>query len=404
MVRVQGGPGEQRGSIPGARAAVHGDAAVHAQVRPRPPGCLGRKRAALGGSHALVLRSSCEYLRGSCSDQPHAAHARVGQAGQPPLRGAQSSMLACAVAIAGATLLLLSAPCCANAPPLASPAPRLAGQQKLCGCARLRPRQVARRLQPSPGGPRLCRGCLPGQAWRAAEAAPAPQHQPVRQPAPAGRALVPMHRDLRLAGQLPPLDAPHHMRADEWRPFREGVVVASAPGAGSRLDVGLDLVRPRPSRGSAHAAPHRACRCTSVRPHVAPLMLIRTARAAVERSVRPHAALLMLRITCAAAKAEVRALTRASSPAPTRLVGACRSGPGATGPCFLVTQGRLVWEEDRPAVSEAGAADARRRLGGLRAPPPAQPSQASTQRGARRGAAAARRPRTRRRRCGRARA
>ncbi len=68
-----------------------------------------------------------------------------------------------------------------------------------------------------------------------------------------------MHRDLRLAGQLPPLDAPHHMRADEWRPFREGVVVASAPDAGSRLDVGLDLVRPRSSHGSARAAAPRSC-------------------------------------------------------------------------------------------------------------------------------------------------
>jgi hypothetical protein len=59
----------------------------------------------------------------------------------------------------------------------------------------------------------------------------------------ARRALLPMHRDLRLAGQLPPLDAPHHMRAAEWRPFREGVVLRSAAGAGSVLDVGLGLVR-----------------------------------------------------------------------------------------------------------------------------------------------------------------
>ena len=61
--------------------------------------------------------------------------------------------------------------------------------------------------------------------------------------AACGRALIPMHRDLRLAGQLPPLDAPHHMRADEWRPFREGVVTAAAPGAGSMLDVGVDMAR-----------------------------------------------------------------------------------------------------------------------------------------------------------------
>ena len=59
---------------------------------------------------------------------------------------------------------------------------------------------------------------------------------------PACRALIPMHKDLRLSGQLPPLDAPHHMRATEWGVFREGVVLNSAPGAGSLLDIGLDKV------------------------------------------------------------------------------------------------------------------------------------------------------------------
>ncbi len=61
------------------------------------------------------------------------------------------------------------------------------------------------------------------------------------------RALIPMHRDLRLSGQLPPLDAPHHMRATEWGVFREGVVLSSAPGAGSLLDIGLDKVCSSPS-------------------------------------------------------------------------------------------------------------------------------------------------------------
>ena len=51
-----------------------------------------------------------------------------------------------------------------------------------------------------------------------------------------------MHPDLRLAGALPPLDAPHHMRATEWGMYREGVVVSSAPGEGSLLNVGLDKV------------------------------------------------------------------------------------------------------------------------------------------------------------------
>ena len=56
------------------------------------------------------------------------------------------------------------------------------------------------------------------------------------------RALLPMHKDLRQAGALPPLDAPHHMRAAEWGAFREGVVLRSVPGAGSLVDVGLDKV------------------------------------------------------------------------------------------------------------------------------------------------------------------
>ena len=51
-----------------------------------------------------------------------------------------------------------------------------------------------------------------------------------------------MHPDLRLAGALPPLDAPHHMRATEWAMYREGVVISSVSGEGSLLNVGLDKV------------------------------------------------------------------------------------------------------------------------------------------------------------------
>ena len=50
---------------------------------------------------------------------------------------------------------------------------------------------------------------------------------------------MPFHRDLRLAGLLPPVDAPHHMRAMEWRPYREGAVVSSELETGSLIDVGL---------------------------------------------------------------------------------------------------------------------------------------------------------------------
>lgn len=54
------------------------------------------------------------------------------------------------------------------------------------------------------------------------------------------KALIPMHPDLRLAGLLPPLDAPHHMRASEWKPYREGLVLKVQPGVGSYVDIGLD--------------------------------------------------------------------------------------------------------------------------------------------------------------------
>ena len=58
------------------------------------------------------------------------------------------------------------------------------------------------------------------------------------------RALIPMHRDLRLAGLLPPTDMPHHPRRHEWTCYREGVTTedgqASARGGGTEVDVGLD--------------------------------------------------------------------------------------------------------------------------------------------------------------------
>ncbi|KAF6134773.1 hypothetical protein GIB67_002174 [Kingdonia uniflora] len=37
------------------------------------------------------------------------------------------------------------------------------------------------------------------------------------------RSLFPRHNSLRLAGLLPPLDAPHHLRQHEWGPYREGM-------------------------------------------------------------------------------------------------------------------------------------------------------------------------------------
>ena len=56
-----------------------------------------------------------------------------------------------------------------------------------------------------------------------------------------------MHPSLRLAGLLPPLDCPHHVRRDDESPFREGVVVQAAGASkgkhagsgGALVDVGL---------------------------------------------------------------------------------------------------------------------------------------------------------------------
>ncbi|KAH9604882.1 hypothetical protein KSS87_007887 [Heliosperma pusillum] len=55
------------------------------------------------------------------------------------------------------------------------------------------------------------------------------------------RVLFPRHHNLRFAGLLPPLDAPHHFRKHEWGLYREGVTFGEkAPNNGSTLvDVGL---------------------------------------------------------------------------------------------------------------------------------------------------------------------
>ncbi|KAK2808210.1 hypothetical protein FQN50_004951 [Emmonsiellopsis sp. PD_5] len=42
--------------------------------------------------------------------------------------------------------------------------------------------------------------------------------------------LFPMHRNLRTAGTLPSLDMPHHIRANEWCEYREGVTVGAGVG------------------------------------------------------------------------------------------------------------------------------------------------------------------------------
>ncbi|KAF4028887.1 putative RNA methyltransferase [Phytophthora infestans] len=55
------------------------------------------------------------------------------------------------------------------------------------------------------------------------------------------RALFPMHTDLSCAGLLNPLDCPHHLRAQEWSVYREGVVTDRPlkDKEGSHVYVGL---------------------------------------------------------------------------------------------------------------------------------------------------------------------
>ena len=69
-----------------------------------------------------------------------------------------------------------------------------------------------------------------------------------------------MHPDLRYAGMLPPLDAPHHLRAAEWGPYREGVVRETNNGAagGSFIDIGLekDAYIPRSLKPGARVTLH----------------------------------------------------------------------------------------------------------------------------------------------------
>ena len=51
-----------------------------------------------------------------------------------------------------------------------------------------------------------------------------------------------MHPNLRSAGTLPSLDMPHHLRANEWSEYREGVTVHAQKGDekhGTYVDVGL---------------------------------------------------------------------------------------------------------------------------------------------------------------------
>ena len=52
------------------------------------------------------------------------------------------------------------------------------------------------------------------------------------------KALFPVHEDLRYAGLLNPVDAPHHMRMEDRSKYREGVVLKPKRQQGGRMDDG----------------------------------------------------------------------------------------------------------------------------------------------------------------------
>ncbi|KAJ3219131.1 hypothetical protein HDU67_002464 [Dinochytrium kinnereticum] len=53
------------------------------------------------------------------------------------------------------------------------------------------------------------------------------------------KALFPVHRDLKFAGLINPLEAPHHMRFEDESLFREGLTLEKKYKAGSLVDCGL---------------------------------------------------------------------------------------------------------------------------------------------------------------------
>lgn len=59
------------------------------------------------------------------------------------------------------------------------------------------------------------------------------------------RALFPMHPDLRTAGALPSLDMPHHLRSEEWCPYREGVALRQSKQAGGITHTAVDCGLPQ---------------------------------------------------------------------------------------------------------------------------------------------------------------
>ncbi|KAF8855241.1 DUF171-domain-containing protein [Acephala macrosclerotiorum] len=60
-------------------------------------------------------------------------------------------------------------------------------------------------------------------------------------PANLRKLLFPLHPNLRTAGILPSLDLPHHLKPDEWCPYREGVALPGADENGTFVEAGLRM-------------------------------------------------------------------------------------------------------------------------------------------------------------------
>lgn len=58
------------------------------------------------------------------------------------------------------------------------------------------------------------------------------------------RHLFPKHNDLRYAGLLNPLSCPHHMKEEDWTPYREGVTVDRPTKSSSQSVVEIGLRKP----------------------------------------------------------------------------------------------------------------------------------------------------------------
>jgi methyltransferase len=60
-------------------------------------------------------------------------------------------------------------------------------------------------------------------------------------PANLRKPLFPHHDNLKFVGILPSLDLPHHLKQDEWCPYREGVTLPGAVENGTFVEAGLRI-------------------------------------------------------------------------------------------------------------------------------------------------------------------